>query len=183
MADDAAHTDQEGSSELHLELIHKVIAELRYRPDSKSPFYTHGHTHVAPMGKWPWYFTSPGHGAAYLQAKILSINLIWSKWALWLLSYGNPIVPRTLMTLVVMPMWPWWTNGHDVAHLLARTIPMNLIWSESAQLLPSYGICKVWAGWTDGRMDKKTNGKRAFHNPPFFLWKGRGTTMVVYWVV
>ena len=54
---------------------------------------------------------------------------------------------------------------------------MNLILSESAQWLHSYGIRKVWTGRTDGR----TNGRRAIHKPLFFfLRKGRGTKMITW---
>ena len=38
-------------------------------------------------------------------------------------------VPRVLIT----PMRPWWANDQDVAHLQAKTVPKNLIWSELAQ--------------------------------------------------
>ena len=34
-------------------------------------------------------------------------------------------------------------NKHDVAHLQAKTVPMNLIWNESAQWLLSNGIQKL----------------------------------------
>ena len=60
-----------------------------------------------------------------------------------------------------------WANDHDVAHLQAKTIPMNLIWSESAQWLWSYSIRKV-------RTDGRTDGRRAFYSPPYFLRKGGG---------
>ena len=38
---------------------------------------------------------------------------------------------------------PWWVNEHLTAHLGTKEIPMNLIWSESVQWLPSYVILKV----------------------------------------
>ena len=49
-----------------------------------------------------------------------------------------------------------YANDHDVAHLLSKTIPMNLIWSKSAQWLLSYSVCKVQDRWTDGWMDRQT---------------------------
>ena len=47
-----------GFNELDLEWISSVVAKLRCLQDSKSTYYALGHTHVAPMGKWPWRCTS-----------------------------------------------------------------------------------------------------------------------------
>ena len=43
-----------------------------------------------------------------------------------------------------MPMWPRWANDHDVAHLQAKTVPMNFIWSELAQWMLRSGVRKVF---------------------------------------
>ena len=42
-----------------------------------------------------------------------------------------------------MPIWAGWANDHDVAYSQAKTIPMNLIWNESAWWFLSSGIHKV----------------------------------------
>ena len=41
------------------------------------------------------------------------------------------------------PMWPRWSNDHDVAHPHAKMVPMKLIWSESAQWLLISSVRKV----------------------------------------
>ena len=48
-----------------------------------------------------------------------------------------------------MPIMPPWANNHDTANLQAKTVPMNLIWSELVKRLLSYGIRKVWDGRTN----------------------------------
>ena len=83
------------------------------------------------------------HDVAHLQANVVPMNLIWSESAHRLLSSGVHKVPRALIMPAGMPMWPQWANDHDVSHLQAKMIPMNLIWSEFAQWLLSYSICKV----------------------------------------
>ena len=52
-------------------------------------------------------------------------------------------VPGALITPMGMPIMPPWANDHDVAHLKANTVPMNLIGIKSAQWLWSFGICKI----------------------------------------
>ena len=42
-----------------------------------------------------------------------------------------------------MPIMPTWANDYAIAHLQAKTVPMNLIWSESAQWLWGSGVCKI----------------------------------------
>ena len=72
-------------------------------------------------------------------------------------------IPGAFITPKATPMWPQWANSHDIAHLEAETVPMNLIWSELAEWLLSCGL------------DKCTDGQRPFHSPPFNLCKGQGT--------
>ena len=50
--------------------------------------------------------------------------------AQWLLSSGVRKVPGAVITAMDMPIWARWANDHDVAHLQAVTVQMNLIWSE-----------------------------------------------------
>ena len=59
-------------------------------------------------------------------------------------------------------------NEHDVIYLQAKRVPVNLIWSESALWLLSYGVCKVLSGRTDRCTFDWMNGWRQFHSPPFF---------------
>ena len=63
----------------------------------------------------------------------------------------------------------WQANEHNIAHLQAKTIPMNFTWSE--KFCPD----EQTNGWTK---KQTTNGRRQFHGPPFFLQKGRGTKIV-----
>ena len=51
-----------------------------------------------------------------------------------------------------IPILTQWANDYDVAHLEAETVPMNLIWSESAQWLLSImgGANRQTDGQTDG---------------------------------
>ena len=42
-----------------------------------------------------------------------------------------------------MPIRLSWANDHDVAHVQAKAIPMNLIWDKSAQWLQSSDIRKI----------------------------------------
>ena len=128
----------------------------------------------------PWV---NGHDIAHLQAKTIPMNLIWSKTAPWVLCSGVNKISGAIITPMGMPIMPTLANDHGIAHQQAKTVPMNLIWSELAQWLPSYSIHKVWDGgmdeqmdgWMDGWTDRQTNGRRAFHSLPFFLWKGWGT--------
>ena len=41
------------------------------------------------------------------------------------------------------PIMPPWANDHDVAHVQPETVLMNLIWSESAQWLPTSGVREI----------------------------------------
>ena len=71
------------------------------------------------------------------------INLIGIESARWLLSFGVRKIPRTLITPMGMPIMPSWANDHGVAHVQPETVPMNLIWSESAPWLLSFGVRKI----------------------------------------
>ena len=94
---------------------------------------------IAPMRPW-WandqYF-------ACLKAKMVSKNLIWSESAQWLRSSLVRKYPGALFTPMGMSIMPSWANDHDVAHLQAKAVPMNLIGIESAQWLMSFGIHKI----------------------------------------
>ena len=83
------------------------------------------------------------HDVAHLQAKTAPMNLIWSKSAMWLLSSSVHKIPGALIMPMVMPILPPWVNDHDIAHLQAKTIPMNLIGNESTQWLQSSNVPKI----------------------------------------
>ena len=85
--------------------------------------------------------------------KTVPKNLIWSELAQWLLSSDVHKIPRAFFMPMGMPNMPPWAYDHNAAHLQAKTNPMNVIWSKSAQCLPSYGIRKFGAGQMDGRTD------------------------------
>ena len=97
------------------------------------------------------------HGIAYLQSKTVRKYLIWCESAQWLLISGvrkfqKPLlqIPAVFITPTRMPEL---ANDHNVANLDTDTIPMNLIWSESAKWLLSYGPDRITAGRTDGRTE------------------------------
>ena len=55
----------------------------------------------------------------------------------------NPLlqIPWAFIKPMSMPRLTQWANDHAIiAHLEAETVLMNLIWSESAQWLLSYGL-------------------------------------------
>ena len=122
----------------------------------------------------PW---ANDHATAYLQAKTVPMNLIWSELAQWLWSFGIRKIPGALITPMGMHIMPPWANDHTVAYLQPKGVPINFIWNKSAQWLLSYGILKFWPDALDRLRDGRTNGWRAFHSPPFFLLKGWRTKM------
>ena len=83
------------------------------------------------------------HDVAYLQAKTVPMNLIWSESARWLLSSGIRWIPEALITTMGMPIMPPWTNDNDIAHLQAKAVQINSIWSEPAQWLLISSIRKI----------------------------------------
>ena len=64
---------------------------------------------------------------------------------------GHCRVPRTVIKIprvLITPTMPRWANDHDVVHLQAKTVPMNLIWL-SVSGLATDSPCGVWGrGWT-----------------------------------
>ena len=73
------------------------------------------------------------------------------------------------------PIMPPWANNHDVAHLQAKTVPKNLIWSESAQWLLSSGVHKnPEALITDSRSPHYAHGHT--HMAPMGKWPWRCTS-------
>ena len=70
--------------------------------------------------KWNWF----------------GVNLFGGSWVSASARFQALIVP------LVIRMWPRLANDHDVSHTQARTLPMKLIWSESAQWLLSSSVCK-----------------------------------------
>ena len=172
-------TCQGSSKELDLEWICPVVVGFQHPQNSMSPYHAHGHAHYAHM---------VNDQVVHLQTKMYR----WFQW-IWFgvnrLSSCIHKIPRAFIMPMGMPIMPTWPLDHDVAHLQAKTVPMNLIWSVSAQWLLSYNIHKVWAGrtdrQTDGQTDERTeegtDRRRAFHSPPFFLWKGWET--IVKWLL
>ena len=88
----------------------------------------------------PW---ANDHDVAHLQVKTVTMNLIWIKSSQWLLSFSICKIPGAIIMPMGMPILPSWANDHDIAHIQAKTVPMNLIWSESAQWLRHSSICKI----------------------------------------
>ena len=98
---------------------------------------------IMPLGKciWPWWTND--HDFVHLEVKLVPMNLIWSESAPCLLRSSIRNIARVIIVHVATPMWPWWANDHDVAHLQIKMVPMNLIWRESTQWLLSSSVCKV----------------------------------------
>ena len=67
-------------------------------------------------------------------------------------------IPGALITPMGMPIWPQRAIGRDVAHLEAETVPIDLIWSESAQWLLSYGPDQRADRRTERRVDWRWGG-------------------------
>ena len=59
------------------------------------------------------------HAVAYLQAKTVPMNLIWSESAQWLWSFSVRKIPGAFIMPMGMPIMPPWANDHDNAHLQA----------------------------------------------------------------
>ena len=100
-------------------------------------------TLIMPMGMPIMPPLANDHDVAHLQGITVPMNLIWSESANWLLSYSICKILGGLIMPMGMPIMPPWANNHDIAHLQARTVPMSLIWSKSAQWLWSCGIRKI----------------------------------------
>ena len=130
-------TGQDGSKEIALEWIGPVVAEfVQHLQDPRSPYHAHGHI---PLG-------SDGvnhHDVAHLRTKTVPMNLIWRESAQWLLSSDICRIPGALITPMDMPIMPPWTHDHDVAHLHAKAVQINLIRSEPAQWLLISSIRKI----------------------------------------
>ena len=151
-------TSQYGPNKLDLEWIGCWVTDVQV---SKSAYYARGHVRVAPMQRavilhiyrprrfqWTWFGVNPP-GGCWIPASARIQEPLLRSWA--------------------HPLWSWWTNEHDDVHLQAKTVPVNLIWSESDMWLHSYGVHEVCGG----RTDEWKNGRRQFHSPPFSIRKGR----------
>ena len=64
-------TGQDSFNELNFERNSQLVAEFQRLEGSESYYYTSGHTHIAPMGEWPWHCTSTGHDGCH------ELNLEW----------------------------------------------------------------------------------------------------------
>ena len=124
---------------------------------------------ITPVGMPMWPLCANDHDTTHAQDKVVSLNLIWSESAQWLLSYSVHKVKKALIVPVGTLMWPRCANDHDVAHLQTKMFPINFIHNESAQWLLSYG-CKVWAGWPAKQME-------TIPYSPFFTSERRGYTV------
>ena len=126
----------------------------------------------------PWIHPLSPHGQMTITLHI--DRLRWFQWTwfqvnrpsgCWVLAsarFQKPLlqIPGALVMPMSTAIWPQRASDHDVVHLETETVPMNLIWSESAQGLLSY------------RPDAQRNGRRPIHSPSFFLRKGRGTIIL-----
>ena len=147
------------------------------RKDSRGLYHAHDHTHYAPMGKWPCRCTSTGQDSSKVSTQWLLSSGVhkipmmpmgmpigpMGQWPCRCMSTGHdssneldlewvsPLVAefqhqqdsRGFIMPMGMPIMPPWANDHDVAHLQAKTVPKNLIWSELAKWLLSCGIRKI----------------------------------------
>ena len=67
------------------------------------------------------------HNVAYPEAKTVPMNLIWSESTQWLLSSSTRKIPGDFIMPMGMPIMLQWANDHDIAHLQAKAVPLNLI--------------------------------------------------------
>ena len=128
-------TGQDSSNELDLDWIGLVVTEFRIRRDS--PYHAHGHAHYVLMGKCPWrcmYMYSPRQ----FQWTWSGVNRPSGCRVLASARFQEP-----LSRPWARPLYPSWANDHDVAHLHAKTVPKNLIWSASAKWLLSSSVRKI----------------------------------------
>ena len=97
------------------------------------------------IGKIQWGLIqwATNHDLALLQTKTVPMNLFWSESAHWLLDYGIRRIPGALSRPWVCLLWPYGQITTDLALLQAKTVPMNLIWSESAQWWWSSVVRKI----------------------------------------
>ena len=63
-----------------------------------------------------------------------------SKWPRRCISPGQDSGHAYVALIMLMDKWP---NDHDIAHPQAKRVPVNFIWSESAQWLLGFGVCKI----------------------------------------
>ena len=104
--------DQDNSSELDLGWIGPVVTEELWHPQSFKSTY----------------YTC-GHALMALNGQMtMMLHIPRARWFPF--------------TWCGTPIWPWWANGHNVAHVQAKMFPMSLIWGQSAQWLLNSSICK-----------------------------------------
>ena len=119
---------------------------------------------ITPMGvpiMPPW---ANHHYVAHLQAMTVptwfGVNRLSGYKVTASAIFQSPLlqIPGALITPMDMPMWPQRASGRDVAHLEAETVPIDLIWSESAQWLLSYRPDQRADRRTDRRVDWRWGG-------------------------
>ena len=77
------------------------------------------------IGKNPWGLITPmsmpitpqwskNHDLAFLQTKTVSMNLIWSESAHWLLGYGIRRIPGALIKIMGMSIMSLWANNRQI---------------------------------------------------------------------
>ena len=110
---------------------------------------------IMPPGQWPWRCTFKGRDSSNkLNSEWLGpVVVAFRRLQDYLCHYNahghahySSSVRKILGALfkpIDTPVMAPWTNEHDVAHLQPNTVPMNLIWSESAQCLQRSGVRKI----------------------------------------
>ena len=112
---DAAHLQ---AKTVHIHLILNELAQYLL----SSGFCEIPGAFIMPLGMPttpPW---ANDQDVAYLQAKMVPENLIWSESTQWLLSSGVRNIPGAFIMPMGMPILPPWANDL-VAHLKAKTSP------------------------------------------------------------
>ena len=89
---------------------------------------------IMPMGKWQRRCTSTDQDGS----NALDMELIDPVVA----KFRRLLDSRGLYHAQGMPIMPPWANNYNVAHLQAKTVPIHLIWNESALWLLSSGVRK-----------------------------------------
>ena len=123
---------------------------------------------LCPMCKWSWRCTSTGQDGS----NELDLERIGPLVA----EFQGPQDSCSPYQAMGTPIMPPWTNNHGVAHLQARTVPKNLIWSESAQWLLSSGVRKISKTLiTDSKSPYYAHGHA--HVAPMGKWLWRRTSI------
>ena len=165
------YTDQDGSNDLDSGWIGPVVAAFLCPNDSgrlnHAHGHAHGHIHYIPYRQMTMALHI--YRPRWFHRIWFEVNRPSDCWVPPSAGFQKPLlqIPGGVIVPMGTPMWPQLANDSAVTHSEAEIVPVNLIWREWTQWLLGY--------WPYER----TDGRRPFHSPSFFLRKGRGTKHTV----